>query len=376
MKRFSLLLFVLFSLAILVTPLHAADQISYTSSPDEVVVFLNNIAFARDTLSLPGGVDVMILLPPEIYADTLILRENGERVPTYRISQRDGRTAIQWQSASDTDLREVTLEYLLYGISWTPRYDMWLTSDDTTSVNLDFSAEIINGSLTFDEVAMRLVAGQVGTSGILSASETMTMNQAIAGYDRSGAATGAPTGAATIQYIYDISTISAAPGETIYYNFQQSTLPSRRLHLWNAYYDNSVTVIYKVKNETEIPLADGIVRSYEDGLFIGSDYMELTPIGGEGSVTVGTLKNTRVSRGETQTSLNAPWDRDVRHDIELSLTNFGTETVEIEIVDYYPASALEFRFSDEPEHQPGNLLRWEVRLEPGETRTITYQYKD
>lgn len=376
MKRVTLLLIVLFGLIMPVMPLHAADQISYSSQPDEIVVFLNNIAFARDTLSLPGGVDVVVLLSPEIYVNTLILRENGERVPSYRISQREGLTAIQWQSAADTELREVTLEYLLYGMSWMPRYDMWLTSDDNTSVDLDFSAEIVNSTLVFDAVDMRLIAGQVGTSGILSEDDTMTANQYIAGYDRSEAGSVSPTGAATIQYIYDIGTISASPGERIYYNFQQSTLPARRLHLWNARSDNAVTVIYKVTNESELPLAGGIVRSYEDGLFIGSDFVELTPVGSEGSVTVGTLKNTRVNRAETQTSIGGDYDEDTQHDVELTLTNFGTETVEIEIVDYYSAGAVQFRFTLQPERQPGNLLRWEVVLEPGETRTITYQYKD
>ena len=38
-------------------------------------------------------------------------------------------------------------------------------------------------------------------------------------------------------------------------------------------------MIYKVNNDSEIALSEGIVRSYQDGLFIGSDSMEFTPIG-------------------------------------------------------------------------------------------------
>jgi len=44
-------------------------------------------------------------------------------------------------------------------------------------------------------------------------------------------------------------------------------------------------------------------------------------------------------------------------------------------VDWYPAEALDFQFSLEPERQGGNIFRWEITLEAGETRTIMYQFK-
>ncbi len=102
------------------------DAISYTSAPDRVAIFLNNVAYARDEVALPGGVDVKVVLPQTVYTDTLVLRENGERVSNYRLNWSTGQPTIKWQSATETDLRDVSMEDLLGGVSWRPTYDMWV----------------------------------------------------------------------------------------------------------------------------------------------------------------------------------------------------------------------------------------------------------
>jgi hypothetical protein len=388
MKKLTVFFVLLVSLFIVALPAQAADQIHYTSQPDEVVIFLNNIAFARDTILLPGDADVAVVLPDFIYQDTLVLWENDERVPNYRINRNSGQILLQWHSDSDSDLREVTLEYLLSGISWMPKYDMWigqteLDEDDAPDddgveiVDFDFFAEVTNTVLTLDAVAVKLVAGRVDTSQQLDAVSTVTMNQYVAGYDRSGANMASEqslTGQASIQHVYDVTNISAEPGDMVYIRLQESTLPARRLHLWNAQMDDQVAVIYKVRNETDLPLAEGIVRTYENGLFIGSDFVELTPIGGEGSVTVGNLQNTRVARTESSAVINSRTDWDTQHDITLSLVNFGTESVEVVVIERYPEHAIDFVFSHTPERQGDNLFRWEISIPAGETVTITYRF--
>jgi len=144
--------------------------------------------------------------------------------------------------------------------------------------------------------------------------------------------------------------------------------------LWNAQTDNRVSVIYKVRNESSLTLAAGIVRTYEDGVFLGSDFVELTPVGSEGSVTLGTLQDVRVNRAQTQTNIGRLFDR-IQTNVELTVSSFSAEPVDIEIVDAYPATAENFSFSQEAERQIGNLLRWQVTIPPGETLTITYQYE-
>lgn len=349
------------------------DQISYASRPDRLAVFLNDIAYAHDVVSLPGGVDVRVVLPDSVFPDTLILRENGERVHDYRLDRRSGQPAIEWQSAGDSGLRDVTLDYLLGGVSWRPTYDMWLGADTDEAVELDFFAEISDGTLHLDGVETQLVAGLVDLSSAISPTAELSANQRLAGYDDAGGVVSSPTGQVDIQHVYDVGQITAEPGDTIYTQMVGETLPARRLHLWNAQTDDQVTVIYKVQNDSTEPFAEGVVRSYQDGLFIGSDYIELTPVGSEGSVTVGHLQDVRVKRAESRTAI-AEGRFDYRHDVEMTISNFTPTTVHLEVVDYQPPEAEELQFSMQAQEEAGNLLRWQVSVEPGDEMVISYEY--
>ncbi|MEX1295521.1 MAG: hypothetical protein AB1Z67_05045, partial [Candidatus Limnocylindrales bacterium] len=131
---------VLFGVTAGATSAATDDAIAYTSAPDRVAIFLNNVAYARDEVALPGGVDVRIVLPQTVYPDTLVLRENGERVSDYRLNWSTGQPTIKWQSATDTDLRDISMEYLLGGVSWRPTYDMWVGADTDETVGLDYFA--------------------------------------------------------------------------------------------------------------------------------------------------------------------------------------------------------------------------------------------
>jgi hypothetical protein len=380
MKRLSLLCLLVVALMTVAAPTFAQDAISYTSQPDEVAIFYNNIAFARDTVTLPGGTDVAIILPGTVYTDTLVLRENGARVPNYRLIQAgvstmynipSGNVAIQWQSAAGTDAREVTLEYLMSGLSWKPKYDLFLSNTETAG--FDFFAEITNNALAADAVNVRLVAGSVGTDTVYADGLLPSANQYAAGYAEVTTSS-TVTGNATIQYIYNTGTLSLNPGELAYNQIVSTEVAARKVHLWNASMGNQVTVIYKLLNESDVPFADGVVRSYQDSMFLGSDAIELTPVNSEGSVTVGTLQNVRVNREETVTALNT-FTSDTQHDITLTLTNFGEEDMVIDVIDAYPTYSLDFNFNAEPERQGDNQFKWTVTVPAGGEATVTYSYK-
>jgi hypothetical protein len=359
---------------VLAAPVSAESRITYTSSPDRMAIFMNDIAYARDAFVLPGGADVRVRLPDTVFVETVILREDGERVPMYRMGRRADGPSIDWQSSSDSDTREISLEYVLGGVGWSPKYDMWIGADTDKTVEFDFFAEIRNSNLELDEVEVQLVAGRVDTAGVVNAVAEMTANQRLAGYEAADVVTSASVGQASIQHVYDIGVVTAEPGDTVGVRMSESTLPARRLHIWNAAVDDSVTVIYKVKNESEMPFAEGIVRNYQDDLFIGADFIELTPVSGEGSVTVGQLKDVRVTRKESRTAIDEG-RFDHFHEVELSVTNLGPVAVDVEVVDQWHPSAEQFHASLEPVRTPDNMLRWEITVEPGETEIVDYSFK-
>lgn len=382
------------------TPARAADGgFSYTSLPDEVGLYLNDIAFVRDTVTLPVG-DVRVLLPPGTFPNTLILTENGARVHSYRIAGQTaevyysqavfpfssasaylpGGTAytLTWESTlTGAGTREIKLEFLMTGGYWTPTYDMQILSDQ--SVQLAFFAEIHSTGLLLDSAKVALLAGRVDLSQQMETISEVTFNQYAAGYarDESGAMGGAgmSVGTVDLQHIYPVGEVTAGPGDTVYLNLADASLGARRLYVWNAAAEEQVSVIYKVMNTTEIPLAEGIVRTYQDGLFMGSDFIETTPVGSEGSVTVGHLPNVRARRTESQEYRSDALNDFYLHTVTLKLENFSEEDFPVMVLDFWLEEAWDFEFSMEAARDPNNLLRWDVTLPAGESLTITYTFR-
>jgi len=368
------LLLILLLLAIAPHYASANDQITYLSQPEAVAIFLNDVALARDSITLGGGAAVSIVLPNQVFPDTLILRENGERITRYTINRSSGQTILRLQTSAPRS--EITLEYLLAGISWKPTYDMWIVGGvDDDAVQMDFLVEIQNNALHLQDVAVRLVAGRVDTSQQLSTISTVTANQVFAGYEQTDVQPVEIVGAVTIQHVYDAGTLSADMGDALYVMLLGADFPARRVILWNAQADRQAQVIYKVTNDSTLPLPEGTVRTYQDDLFIGSDFIEVTPVGGEGSVTVGGVQDVRVSRSESETYLDGALNYEYLHEVTLSLSSFSSEAVTVEVIDLWNPRAKDFVFSQEPNRESGNILRWVVVLPPGESLTLTYEFK-
>ena len=151
-------------------------------------------------------------------------------------------------------------------------------------------------------------------------------------------------------------------------------MPAQRLHVWHAATDEQVSVIYAVANESDQPFTEGVVRTYQGGLFVGSDLIELTPIGSDGHVSVGHLQDVRVDRVESRTAI-AEGRFDYRGDVELTIGNFTPQTVHLEVIDLQRPEAEQLHFSSQPQRDPGNLLRWQVSVEPGDEMVIRYDYR-
>lgn len=350
--------------------------IAYTSLPDEAAIYLNDMVFARDTVVLPNE-DVRVILPPGTFPDTLILTENGERVRSYRITPQAAALsgmsgtgyAVTWEPAQpDAATRTIKLEYLMSGARWTPTYDMEIVDEQT--VNLAFFAEIQSSGLALDETTVYLIAGRVDLSQQVNQVSQVTMNQYAVGYESVELPT-VGVGSVEVQHIYPVGEVSAAPGDMLFLNLLNATLPARRLLVWNASQNQSVNVIYKVQNTSEVPLAEGIVRAYQDALFIGSDFIETTPPASEGSVTVGSLPDVRVRRTESQEYQGSYY----QHTVTLEINNFNENELALMVLDRWEDGAWEFEYSLEPARQPDNLLRWEITIPSGESLTITYQFR-
>lgn len=404
------------ALIIGVSPGAAQDQINYISQPDELTVFLNDVVFVRDDLRVPVNTETLIVLPAQTVENTLSLRDESGRLPLYSINRLSGQVVLTIRGDEETEasaeVRVLTLEYITVGgINWQPLYDMHLSSDTVETVGFDFFAAINNSAFTLDETQVNLVAGRVDIGGQIPVAGFTNMNQGFGDFAATQtapaflptplpSATPSPvanvtptpsagggtsvtpvTSSVVTQSVYRLPPLTAEPGETLYVEVLETTFDARQVLSWNASTNIQANVIYKIRNTSDVPLTEGVVRSYQDGIFLGSDEIEFTPPGSEGSVTVGPLREVRVLREITQVAVPAenPNDEDgteFLREITLTLTSLSGQAREVEVVDVYPSLASNFEFiGGEPERQGGNVLRWMVVVPAGEEIKLVYKYR-
>ena len=172
----------------------------------------------------------------------------------------------------------------------------------------------------------------------------------------------APAGTVNIQYIYTIGQITAKPGETVFTRMLESSLPIHLVHEWTTNTEEQARNIYLVTNDSELLFAEGKVRAYREGIFVGGDTLALTPIGSESRVRVGYLQTVRVKRSEKETTLSRDAEHRLQHNVTLKISNFGEKRVTMDVIDRHWPNAVDFSFISEPEHQGGNRLRWTITL--------------
>ncbi|MCZ7543782.1 MAG: DUF4139 domain-containing protein [Anaerolineae bacterium] len=389
MKRLLTLAFIA-SLVAGVAPAMADDvSVRYESTPDEAVLYLGDLVYVRDTVSLPPG-DVTVTFPATVIADSLIVSEDGARVRLlrFRNAARSVAVADPWSSAMSvpieasplavswpseaTETREVVLEYLARGASWRPLYDMTVLDEET--VRFAFTAEIVNYTLALDDAAVKLVSGMVGGDSEAYAA-MMTMAQNALGYENVVNFERPEVGQISAHHVYDLGAVTMLPGETVRVSMVDEMLDARRIIAWDTRQGERTEVIYKVANTSAFPFSEGMVRAYEDGIYLGTDAIEWTPSGSEGSVTVAGMSDVRVRRQESVEEIAARGGVDeYRHEVTLEIGNYGGEDITLAVLDPWPNRAVEFSFSAEPSRQPGNIFRWDVDAPAGERVTITYTF--
>lgn len=376
------------------------DAMVYESVPDEAVIY-NGLVYARDTFDLPGGVQVRMLMPGGLLPDSLVIVENGERVSLFRfvggtvgaeapvsvepyvsssIPAVDVGTSprlVEWDSAAEGE-REVVLEYLVRGVSWKPVYNMTVLDDE--KVLYSYGVQITNGSLRLEGASLKLVAGMLGaeqyTPQMTAAQQAVSWNTAweLEG-DVGNYGMGGEGGASvSVHHVYDIGRQTVRRGETTYINLLTQELGYHKHYVWDTSMGQAVHLIYRVKNDSEWPFAEGLVRVYQEGIYMGADYVEWTPTGSEGSITVAAAADVRVKRAETVEKMKSRGDYEYFHEVTLKLENFGDEALEITVIDRQHPSGVEFRFSDEPEEKPDNVLSWEVEIPAGGEKTVEYEF--
>lgn len=296
---------------------------------------------------------------------------------------------ISWRNkeyGKDFKGEKIRLSYLANGLRWKPFYRLYITDD---SARLRYYAQITNGIGGMEDVEIKLVAGKIRLEGIAVADEMsyMTATQ-MAMPSTSYGASPSPSVSPLEEYaVYDLERlISLRKGETRLIPLFSGGVEFERRYVWDArgedrsyWYDRwetqiqkSVQTILELRNDGET-WSHGTVSVYKAGLLTGSDSIEWTPKGRKAKVTIGLAPDIEVKKSHTSKRISGTYDYD--HTLTLWLKNYKSEFVNVEVMDEFPRSAEELEASINYVEKPGNLMVWNVTLNPGEEMNITYTYK-
>ncbi|MFC1960083.1 DUF4139 domain-containing protein [Chloroflexota bacterium] len=381
-----------------VSPAWAQDgafMFTYESQPDAVALYQGDLAYIRDEVTIPAGMTAHIILPPSTMRESLVMTEAGERVRSYRYRTAGVVTpppvsaphmsaalssmplpvpgmdslAITLDATDAAAPREIVLSYLAHGAGWEPLYDMDVLSPE--SVVFGFDALIHNHALSLQAADLRLVAGMPGADPNYRPDMTVTQMNVLYEEPLAAPAAGGPV---AINHVYDLGPQTIWPGETLRRNMVYEPLAARRLIVWDARFGQRTDVIYKVTNSSALPFVAGPVSAYEDSLYVGTDAIEWTPVGSEGSLTIGGLSSVRVRKTESVEDIGTRNDDRYLHTVTLALTNHAGEDLDVTVLDEWYQYGQNFIFSEEPTRQGNNVLRWEVTIPAGEKVEIAYTY--
>ncbi|MEA3254616.1 MAG: DUF4139 domain-containing protein [Candidatus Altiarchaeota archaeon] len=296
---------------------------------------------------------------------------------------------ISWRNKEyekDFKGERIRLSYLANGLRWKPFYRLYITDD---SARLRYYAQITNGMPEMSDVEVKLVAGKIRLEGIAALDEMsyMTATQTAMPSTSYGASPSPSVSPLEEYAVYDLNRLfTLKKGETRLTPLFSGDVEFVKRYVWDARggdrsygYDRwesqiqkSVQTILELKNDGET-WSHGTVSVYKEGLLTGSDSIEWTPKGRKAKVTIGLAPDIEVKKSHTSKKIFGTYDYD--HTLTLWLKNYKSESVNVEVMDEFPRSAEGLEASINYVEKPGNLMVWDVTLNPGEEMNITYTYK-
>ena len=372
---------------------------TYESKPDELVIYEGNVSLAVDTFKVFPNKNIRVRLPQGVMARTIEIIDGGEKVinfhlffsPQTAITGHIGAgeqpkiqaTILEWDSQT-SEARDVRIRYLIRGIRWIPSYTMNIFDD--TKIRWTHCVGISNRVLPLTDVKIKLVSGMVGSIQEQRgryAHNTTISQRAIGVFDslesagRSGSAAPPSMSAARINayYTYELAPIGSFKEGMNYIMLSDKELETKKEYVWKTTEGEKVDVVYIVRNDSEQPFGAGIVDTYQNGIYMGSDMIEWTPPGSKGHVTIGGAVDLRVEK--TIDITNDP-DRNNRnefhHQIELKIENYSKKDVAMKIIDRKYPNIVDVAFNLKPREEKAQTYLWEVQLSAGESKIIEYDF--
>ncbi len=260
-------------------------------------------------------------------------------------------------SISGEGAKNLTLSYLVAGLSWSQVYDLDLADGRIKAWG------IISSFWDFGSVDLSLIVGEPRLIITSSSKAGNWREVALAVPDAGGSYQSVPLGE---YHEYHIGQTELRGGEILKLSMFWGEVDLEQFYYWNG---GRVEERFNITNTLTEPLGPGRIEFYRDGRWVGEDALQYTSIGEDSTVTVGCAQDVKVE--EKVIIWNTGDERDlVTKKIEINNCKDGEISILVERSLPWNGNLIDSTIKPTVE---GKLLIW--CLEVDNVVEITYQYE-
>jgi len=365
---------------------------------------------------------------------------NGKAEKTFKDKTKSMQLEVKL--AESAGGKKLTVSYLAKGITWAPSYIVDIGDDDKALISA--KAAVINEVCDLDDVTIQLVTGfpnlqfadvvsplalkenlaQFLQSLVRGQSErgregrradVMRQRAAYAGEMAMTAlmpAYGAAEAGKTAEdlFLYPVDKVHLAKGHVGYFPLFTESVPYKHIYKWvipdyvneeDRYSyrrrreeqrepEEEVWHCLRMENTTKVPWTTAPAEIVKEGLILGQDTLNYTPIQDETTLKITRAMSVKAEQAELETERKRDAARLYGHHYDLvtvegklSVTNFQEKAITLEITKTLSGEVK----SSQPEAKIESLARglrrmnavrkltWTIELKPGESKQLDYMYE-
>jgi len=281
--------------------------------------------------------------------------------------------------------KSLEMSYLSSGASWTPVSYAYVGTQDSGSADLKLYATLQNnGGEEWNGISAKVVVGyphisyEVGYPRPYYAESTMKVSAAGAPAYDSGTSNAAQFSQSGQYYVYTIAKpVSLKDGEQAKYELSSGSVQYQKENVWETYWTYPQKVLV-FNNTLGRPIAAGLVKVYENGMFAGEASVGYVPAGKKAEVQYADVADVSAKKTVEQATERAGTNAQVTtYSVNMTLENFGTQSTKVKAIDtMYSGDKVEFVSSNvQPEKLGENRLQWRVDVPSGGKVVVGYTYR-
>lgn len=364
-------------------PAHAGRNSAMKSRPERVTIYRDGYGYFEEELDattlrkkaveLPASTDLssVALFRGNERVAAVVLREKVVKVRTGKASaEKKVGYLLSLQSGRGASVRPgvLVLRYAASGISWQPQIEV-MTAQDGSQADLSVKAVVTNGVIELEDCDTQLASGcgQLKSRPDYEIPYSMGLRPSPDGYANARAA----------DVVYKVGKQRLPKDSTVVLSVMADRTQCDAKYIWGTGGPFPVQKVLVLPNPFQSPLCPGLASVFSGNTMLSEDWSVWTAPQDALTLRAGSVPAIKVHR-RVDTSENPEAEfRRFNHRICLSVVSGKEEEIRLAVVFRKLMGGRhknKYHFKREPDQQPGNWMIWDLKLAPGASEKIEFNF--